>query len=91
MSPATTEGNGPLSKALLEYKKLHGLTFLEMQDKLGMSKAVLFRIVHEGETDDLRIMKRLARIFEWSAEDLGVALMHEPEPRKKPRGYKYQK
>lgn len=77
----------PVMIALRAFKEQHKMTWAEIAQELHITLAKLMWLV-SGEELTLGTLKRLAQFFNWTAAEVGAALMFEPPPRGRMRGKK---
>lgn len=71
----------------LEALKESGLTWGQITEELGMPRNLVSHLRGETKWPSIASVKRLARHFGWSNEELGLAVLQEPQhlPKKRKR------
>lgn len=78
-----------ISQALLAYRRENKVTYEEMVKQLGISKPTIVAHIYGDHDCTVRMMKKFARLFGWTPEEVGVAALFKPKSAfKKKKGRK---
>jgi transcriptional regulator with XRE-family HTH domain len=68
----------PLKRWIKKYKKVHGLTRIQMAKKIGLSATFLDRILNHYEPCPFWLIARLAKVLEKDEEVIGLSFGYYP-------------
>lgn len=74
-----TTATSPISRAIQEYKLHEKLTMVQLGKVIGLNKETLVQLASDTRFPSTRALKKLARFFQWSPEEVGVAAMFKPK------------
>lgn len=74
-----------IARAVLELKKRENITFEQMGELIGVRRVTLMEYTYGDRIPKTRAVKKLARFFQWTPEEVGVAVMFKPEKKRKKR------
>lgn len=80
-TPATA--TSLIARSLMDLKVREKLTFTQMAAVVGLGRAALIHYVYGDIVPRPRAVKILARVFQWTPEEVGVAAMFKPEKKRK--------
>lgn len=77
----------PVVAAIQSYRLAHGVRVVDMAKLLGVSPPQLIQVVSGRQDFGLRMLQQVAKFFEWTPMEVGLALRYEvPKGEGKKRG-----
>lgn len=82
------DDEGIAARTLKAFKEKSGFSWKQVSEELQVSLRVLVPMRDETKWSSFRALKKVARYFQWSNEEFGLALYHVPRnlPKKRKRG-----